>query len=196
MKYFQTGTLRFTLTAIMAVLINGTSSPAKVFLAKPGTNTLMMVRDVVRAWRSSGHPDEPAVIQLARGNYRITEPLHLNRQDGNTTWEARDPDQTLVSGGQPIGPFTADAAGIWHAHTALSFEQLYVNDRRSTRAEAPEEDFFHILEVPLQRATLVGLDLRVGDVGASRKRLSNFIGAGTGYFRAGNHGHSFFRFLG
>ncbi len=147
MKYFQTGTLRFTFTAIMAVLINGTSSPAKVFLAKPGTNTLMMVRDVVRAWRSSGHPDEPAVIQLARGNYRITEPLHLNRQDGNTTWEARDPDQTLVSGGQPIGPFTADAAGIWHAHTALAFEQLYVNDRRSTRAEAPEEDFFHILEV-------------------------------------------------
>lgn len=121
------------------------SAPSAItFTAMPGTNTLFSVRDVVRAWHSAGHTNERATIRLTRGNYRLTDVLVLDSQDGNVTWEARDPAHTVISGGQLITDFVPDAAGIWHATTGLRFEQLYVNDRRATWARSPAVDFFKI----------------------------------------------------
>ena len=99
------------------------------------------------AWRSAGHANEPATIRLSRGDYSLTAPLVLAAQDGNVTWEARDPDHTVISGGRHITQFTPDSAGIWHAKTELKFEQLYVNGRRAIRARSPAEGFFNVVSV-------------------------------------------------
>ena len=126
----------------------GASTPvAKVFVATPGTNTLITVRDAVRAWRAAGHANPAAVIRLSRGEYALTEPLSLNSQDGNATWESRDADHTLILGGQRITNFTTDPAGVWHAQTGLHFEQLFVNDHRATRARWPVAGFLKMESV-------------------------------------------------
>ena len=107
----------------------------------------MTARDAVRAWRSAGHANEPATIRLTRGDYSLTEPLVLAAQDGNVTWEASDPDHTVISGGCRISDFAPAPAEIWHAKTELHFEQLFVNSHRAIRARSPAEGFFNIADV-------------------------------------------------
>ena len=115
-----------------------------VFKAEPGTNTLQIARDAVRAWRAAGHVDEPAIIRLQPGEYSLAEPLLLTAEDGREVWEAATPTQTLISGGQHLTGLVADAAGLWHTQSPWHFGQLYVNDRRALRAQAPAEGFFPI----------------------------------------------------
>ncbi len=120
----------------------------------------MAARDAVRAWRAAGHTNGTPVIQLTPGEYWLTAPLTLDARDGNTTWMAINPNKTLISGGQTINHFAADAAGIWHATTGLHFDQLYVNDRRAIRARSPALVFFNIAgvkqeELPDGKARLV-----------------------------------------
>jgi hypothetical protein len=122
------------------------SSP-RIFKAVPGTNTLLAARDAVRAWRASGHPDEAAVIRLSPGQYALTEPLKLDARDNQVTWMARKAGQASITGGRRISGFTADADGIWHAHTDLHFEQLYINGRRGTRARFPIAGYFRMQDV-------------------------------------------------
>ena len=141
------------LAAVLTGLSVGAQPPAKsapstiTFMALPGTNTLMTARDAVRAWRATGHANGMATIRLLRGDYLLTEPLVLDAQDGNVTWETRDPDHTIISGGRRITDFAPDLAGIWHAKTGLQFEQLYVNGRRAIRARSPAAGFFNIVSV-------------------------------------------------
>jgi len=125
----------------------GNFQPVKIFAAAPGTNTLMAARDTVQAWRAAGHPDEPVSIKLQPGEYQLTEPLQLSAQDGNVTWETRNPEKTIISGGRHINNFSLDQAGLWHAKTDFRFEQLYVNGRRAIRARLPAEGFFNISSV-------------------------------------------------
>lgn len=132
---------------MLAIVLTGwsISTPAADhFPALPGTNTLMSARDAVRAWRAVGHANELATIQLTRGVYLLTEPLVLTAQDGNVTWEARDPKPTVISGGMRINNFVSDASGIWHAQTGRHFEQLYINGRRAGNAQSPAEGFYNI----------------------------------------------------
>ncbi len=150
-----TGALRnsglLLLTALLPLLAPPSSlahSPgdplafAKIFRAAPGSNTLQVARDAVRAWRTEGHAKEAAAILLLPGEYALTEPLTLDGRDGAVTWRARDAEKTLITGGQRITGFSADPAGIWHAQTGRPLEQLYVNGRRATRARWPLEGFF------------------------------------------------------
>ena len=120
---------------------------ARIFQAEPGSDTLVATRDAVRAWRASGHPREPVVIELAPGEYSLTAPLQLTAADSNVNWEATAPSRTCVNGGRHLTGFVADPAGRWHTVTSLRFEQLYVNGRRADRARAPWDGYFPILAV-------------------------------------------------
>ena len=122
-------------------------APARVFPAQPGTNTLMVARDAVRAWRATGHPGEAAIIRLAPGEYALTESLQLNAADRNEYWEATSPSRTLITGGRHLAGFVADSSGRWHTVTPLHFEQLYVNGRRADRARAPWDGYFPVFAV-------------------------------------------------
>jgi hypothetical protein len=141
-------TITLTLTAHVSTqpALNSPFS-TKVFVAVPGTNTLQAARDAARIWRAVGHTSEMVTIRLSRGVYSLTEPLVLAAQDGNVTWEARNPESTVISGGQRIANLTPDRAGIWHAKTGLYFEQVYVNGRRAEGARSPTEGFYNISSV-------------------------------------------------
>ena len=139
--------LTAALTACSVDAQPGHARPAKVFTAVPGSNTLMATRDAIRAWRATGPANAAAVVRLARGEYALTEPLVLEAQDGDESWEARDPGQTLISGGRHLANFISDRAGIWQVKTGLRFEQLYVNGKRATRARSPAEGFFKMESV-------------------------------------------------
>jgi len=121
-----------------------TGAPARVFNAPPGTNTLMLARDAVRAWRAQRHAEEAATLLLAPGEYALTETLTLDARDHDETWTTPDAQRVLITGGRRITGFAADPAGVWHASTGLRFEQLYVNDRRATRAHLPATGYFAI----------------------------------------------------
>ncbi len=145
MKPSPQSPLLLALATALIVFQAGAQSPgkspfsAKIFNAEPGTNTLLAVRDAVRSWRAVAGFHQPATIRLSRGDYWLTEPLVLASQDGNVTWEARNPKRTTISGGRRLANFAADKAGVWHAKTELRFEQLYVNGRRATRARWPAQ---------------------------------------------------------
>ena len=125
----------------------GAISPVKVFNASPGTNTLTVVRDNVRAWRAAGHPNDPATVRLARGEYVLTGPLVLGAPDGNVTWEAQDPQNTRISGGERIKDFHVNPDGRWQAKPGLHLEQLFVGERRAIRARLPATGFFSVEDV-------------------------------------------------
>ena len=157
------------------------ASAARIFPAAPGTNTLLAARDAVRSWRAAGHAREPAIIQLAPGQYSLTEPLVLTVEDGNATWETRDAEITSITGGQRISNFVAKPDGLWHAHTRLRFEQLYVNGHRAVRAHLPVVGFFKIESVrqedlPDGKARLT-IKLPAGERAALGTNASAFRGA-------------------
>ncbi len=126
---------------------NVNHSPAGIFNVPPGTNTLMAVRDAVRAWHAAGHASEMATVQLARGEFTLTKPLVLEMQDGNATWESSDPQSTRISGGRHIKSLGMAAGGVWRVITDFEFEQLFVNGRRATRVRAPATGLFSMENV-------------------------------------------------
>lgn len=133
--------------AVLIWLANVKVHAEKVFEVAPGPDTLPAVRDQVRAWRAAGRANEPVIIRLAPGEYTLTAPLALEKQDGNATWLAREPEKTLITGGRRIMGFSPEADGAWHARTDLQFEQLYVNGRRAIRAHMPVSGFFQVAGV-------------------------------------------------
>ena len=136
------------------------TASAKTFTAVPGTNTLMTARDAVRSWRDNGHAGEAAVIVLPTGDYALTEPLDLDARDGNTTWQARTLEKTVITGGKQITCLTAGADDNWHATPELRFEQLFINGERATRSRFPAEG-----RLPLG-------DLQVKDLPGKRAQIT------------------------
>jgi hypothetical protein len=134
-------------TLRLAAAENPPETGAAFFTAVPGTNTLLTARDDVRAWRRHDHPDQPAVIALPRGEYVLTQPLTLTARDHDLTWVTSDATNTVITGGQRITGWAADASGVWHTKTDLQFEQFYVNGQRATRARFPTTGYFKIESV-------------------------------------------------
>ena len=132
---------------------------AKTFTVAPGTNTLMTARDALRAWRTNGHTSEAALMLLPPGNFALTEPLVLDARDGNATWQASHPEQTLISGGQQILGLAAGPDDTWQAAPGFHFEQLFVNGERATRSRFPATGLLpmgelHVRDLPGKRALI------------------------------------------
>jgi hypothetical protein len=129
---------------ILALLVPLIASAQKydtaiVFKAAPGVNTLLFARDALRRWRAEKGGSQPAVVRLSGGEYLLTEPLRLGPQDDNTTWEAENSGKPVISGGTRIHGISIDQKGVWHAKTALQFEQLYINGHRAQCARWPAQ---------------------------------------------------------
>ena len=129
----------------IAVSLSG--AEPKIFKAQPGTDTLFQIRDAVRSWRAAGHTNETVVVRLGKGDYDLTQPLTLDARDGNVSWRAATPAKTVISGGRRMEGFEADAAGIWHLLTPLTFEQFFANQQRATWRRFPGEGLFNFTAV-------------------------------------------------
>lgn len=143
----------FAIAAWAGLLLFASPRPAAaadtptLFPASPGTNTLAVARDTVRAWRAHGHPGAPATILLSPGEYALTAPLLLDSRDSHLTWTARDSRAILITGGLHLAGLAPLASGVWQAQTPLHFEQLYVNAHRATRARWPAHGWLKMQSV-------------------------------------------------
>ncbi|MCH8219685.1 MAG: hypothetical protein IH892_23280, partial [Planctomycetes bacterium] len=120
--------------------------------------SLTAARDRVRMLKAGGPLREPVRIIVEEGNYPLHKPLVLEAQDSGTaqcpiTYEAARDAKPSFSGGRRITGFQRDARGIWKtkieevAQRVWSFEQLFVNGKRATRARTPNRFYFYMQKV-------------------------------------------------
>ncbi len=131
-------------------------------LARPNTArsdgplaSLDGARDAIRRLKTAGPLREPVDVVVADGAYRLTATFVLTPADSGTekcpiTYRAAEGAKPVFSGGRAIDGFRRGDDGVWHARIPeaaageLTFEQLFVNGRRATRARTPNE-FWHVM---------------------------------------------------
>jgi hypothetical protein len=120
-------------------------------------------RDAVRKLKAQGPLKEAVRVLVAPGRYPMTEPVIFTPADSGTeacpiTYEAAPPGtrnakpETAVpvfSGGRRITGWQPGADGVWTTHLPevaagkWTFEQLWVNGKRATRARTPNKFYYH-----------------------------------------------------
>lgn len=97
-------------------------------------------RDAARA------ATKPARILVSDGSYALTKPITLDAADSQVTWEAAPNAKPVFTGGKAITGWTKEG-NVWKAtlpDKAWTFEQLWVNGQRATRARTPNKGYFNI----------------------------------------------------
>lgn len=99
---------------------------------------------------------EPVRVIFAAGTYRITQAVAFDERDsgeaGRTiSYEAAPGAKVVISGGRELPPFVSGRDGRWKLEAPAEagiFEQLWVGDRRATRARTsqPGTRFLRSLE--------------------------------------------------
>ncbi len=91
--------------------------------------------------------DFDITVLIKAGTYRLREPLVFKSVDSGTaehsvTYAAYENDIVTISGGAPISDWRAISPQLWAApiDPDITFEQLYVNGERATRARTPNAD--------------------------------------------------------
>ncbi|MBQ6007970.1 MAG: hypothetical protein IJL17_05490, partial [Kiritimatiellae bacterium] len=125
----------FVFTACTAWCADVTVSPGGV------TPSLAAAVEKVRALRAAGTipAGRAAEVEILPGRYRMTEPVTFGPADGGIHFTGAPGGEAVFDGSVELPPFTARADGIWEARVpaGLSFDQLWVNGRRATRARTP-----------------------------------------------------------
>ena len=125
--------------AVVEVAPNGqVPSPAKAL-------------DVVREMRKTGalKPGEAVTVKIAPGLYRVDEGLEVTGDVAPIAFVGPEKGEAVISGGRRLGPFVAGADGVWTCDVpdGFTFEQLWVNGTRATRARSPNKFYHYILGV-------------------------------------------------
>ena len=90
------------------------------------------------------------IIYLEKGTYFLTEPIRIKQLKQPLVLVCNDPLGATISGGRKISGFTEIEEGLVAADIPdvkegkWDFRDLYVNDRRATRARTPNSGFFRI----------------------------------------------------
>lgn len=121
--------------------------------ANPGTAAAPF-RTVARAQAAvrdvAGSVTGEVVVWLRGGTYPLSAPLEFTAADGGTatptsagsqvSYRAYPGETPWISGGRRVTGWTPGADGIWSAPSPVAdCRQLYVNDRRATRARGPAD---------------------------------------------------------
>ncbi|MDR3400937.1 MAG: right-handed parallel beta-helix repeat-containing protein [Chthoniobacter sp.] len=137
----------------LALLLAGLATAHAVTLElKPGTAIpdLAAARDAARQAHAA-NAKEPITVQVAEGTYPITEPIVFEPQDSGVTYEAAPGAKPVFTGGKKITGWKVGADGVWTTQVGpgTSFEVLWVNGRRATRARTPKGDYIQATGQPL-----------------------------------------------
>jgi hypothetical protein len=114
---------------------------------------LQAARDSVRKLKAAGPLKEAVRIEIADGEYALTEPLVFEAQDSGTaefpiTYAAAPGARPLFTGGRKITGFKAGADGIPTVEIPEAregkwrFEALWVNGARAIRAGSPNTGYY------------------------------------------------------
>ena len=130
--------------------------------------SLAGARDAVRKLKRGGKLVTPLYIELAAGDYPITQPIIFTPQDGGTSrgpiiYQAAPKAKPVIHGGRRISGFRRRPDGVWTAQVPevatgkWYFEQLWVNGRRAVRAREPDKFYYY-----MRRKISYGIDLQTG----------------------------------
>ncbi|HZO90702.1 MAG TPA: right-handed parallel beta-helix repeat-containing protein [Chthonomonadaceae bacterium] len=117
--------------------------------------SLAGARDAIRRLKAGGPLTEAVRVVIAGGRYTLTEPIVFGPQDSGTerfriVYEAARGARPIFSGGRVLGGFQPGADGLWRTVVPevkagkWTFEQLFVNGRRATRARTPNKFYFYM----------------------------------------------------
>jgi hypothetical protein len=93
-------------------------------------------------------------VVFAAGDYIITEPVEFGPEDSFATYRAKTPGAVTINGGRRLYKFEETYGGLWQSRIpqGLSFEQLYVDGTRVTRAKSPNQ-FYYFMRWPVKWGT-------------------------------------------
>lgn len=138
--------------------------------------SLTGARDAIRVLKASGPLTEPVTVLVAEGQYVLNSTVEFTAVDSGTesapiTYAAAPGARPIFSGGTRITGWKRGPNGAWTTELpemALgrsAFDQLFVNDRRATRARSPNDGYFYLL-----RRRTEGVDVATGKVVALGNR--------------------------
>jgi hypothetical protein len=166
----------FTVAALVAILMSESVLPAfgagtTIYVSPAGNDTwsgrieqpnagrtdgpvatLDRARDIVRQIKSAGAAQGTATVLIADGQYQMTKPFVLGPEDSGATYQAAPGAHPVFTGGRVIRGFKPGENGLWTAHIpeaangSWSFQQLFVNGRRATRARTPNKFYDYMGE--------------------------------------------------
>lgn len=120
--------------------------------------SLTGARDTLRKLRNSEPLAAPVKVIVSSGDYSFSEPLSFEPQDSGAVdapviFEAEGATAPVFSGGRILTGWKVNADGLWTLKIAevesgkWSFEQLWVNGQRASRAHFPNRFFLYPLKV-------------------------------------------------
>ncbi len=131
-------------------------------IAEPNTQktdgplaTLTGARDAVRKLHKQGIT-QPITVQFRQGNYLLSEPVMFKAEDSGTPnapilYTNYPGEKVIISGGRTIeGKWQKHQNKIWKIKIPKdwTFNQLFVNGKRQTRARTPNNGYFNAYSVP------------------------------------------------
>ncbi|MBN1846219.1 MAG: right-handed parallel beta-helix repeat-containing protein [Sedimentisphaerales bacterium] len=120
--------------------------------------TIAAARRAVRTIRQQQpNREQPIVVAIRGGIYRLTEPLNFTPDDSGTenapvVYQAYGDEQPIISGGSEIQGWQTDSQGRWFVDLKdvkdgqWRFSQLFVNDQRRFRPRLPKEGYYQIAD--------------------------------------------------
>jgi hypothetical protein len=120
--------------------------------------TLTAARDKAREYQKSIRINGTSEIIVLEGEYFMLNPLFLTCDDGRTAdapliFRAEKGTKAVFIGGVEIKGFEKVNEKLWKtfipqvAFYKWYFEQLYINNRRGTRARTPDQGFYYVRNV-------------------------------------------------
>ncbi|MCC7474835.1 MAG: right-handed parallel beta-helix repeat-containing protein [Pirellulales bacterium] len=171
--------LPFTIIVGSAMTLLSTLASAKTLFVAPNGNdrwtgqlaqpnaentdgplaSLQTARDAIRKLKASGLSNEAVTVEVADGEFQLSEPLVFTSQDSGTAnaeirYVAAAGARPVFCGGRKISGFKPASDGNWTAHIPevadgkWYFEQLWVNGHRATRAKSPNKFYYYVASVP------------------------------------------------
>ncbi|MDX1284164.1 MAG: DUF1565 domain-containing protein [Draconibacterium sp.] len=154
------------LTIILNLILLATAIAEDLYVSpngndnNPGTKEkpLFTIEKAIKEVAKQSTDD--CIIWLADGTYHIEKPLVFiakelgakKRQIHIKTIQGANP---IISGGRQVTEWEKNELGIWEAkiNSGESFRELFVEDKRATRARFPNEGYLRVKKVGKDRRT-------------------------------------------
>lgn len=115
-------------------------------------------RDKIREIKKTTIFSDTIFVIIKPGKYHLKSTFTLKPEDSGSSeapivYMAEELKNTVFSGGISISGFKETEDGLWVAQVPevpywdWTFDQLFVNEKRATRAKSPNNGYFHIKEI-------------------------------------------------
>ena len=136
----------------LSALIFGCAPHFDVVISPDGeVRSLQAAVDKVRQLRAANAIplDRQVTVCVKRGRYRVESPVELKPEDSGIVFVGDGMRTSVFDGALELPPFRQAGLGVWEADVprGMDFEQLWVGDRRATRARSPNGNYMYMADL-------------------------------------------------